>query len=91
MNMPTYEYKCKKCGNVFEVFHSMNSEPVKLCPKCGGEVKKLIGSGAGTIFKGTGFYQTDYKNKASKTPKTDTKEHSPSKPETNTKPPPKSE
>jgi putative FmdB family regulatory protein len=89
--MPTYEYKCKKCGNVFEVFHSMNSEPVKLCPKCGGEVKKLIGSGAGTIFKGTGFYHTDYKNKSSKTPKTEIKEKSPSKPETKTKPQPKSE
>jgi putative FmdB family regulatory protein len=81
MNMPTYEYKCKKCGNVFEVFHSMSSEPVKLCPKCGGEVKKLIGSGAGTIFKGTGFYHTDYKNNASKGKKTETKETSPAKPE----------
>lgn len=43
--MPTYEYKCKKCGNVFEVFHSMSADPVKSCPKCGGEVKKLIGAG----------------------------------------------
>ena len=86
--MPTYEYKCKKCGDVFEVFHSMSSEPVKKCPKCGGDVKKLIGSGAGTIFKGTGFYHTDYKNKASKTPKTETPPvKSETKPETKPKPP----
>jgi len=91
MDMPTYEYKCKKCGDVFEVFHSMSSEPVKFCPKCGGEVKKLIGSGAGTIFKGTGFYHTDYKNKDSKAPKIETKENPPAKPETKSKPPTKSE
>ena len=89
--MPTYEYKCKKCGNVFEVFHSMSSEPVKICPKCGGEVKKLIGSGAGTIFKGTGFYHTDYKNKTSKVKKTETKETSPAKKETKSDTPAKSE
>ena len=88
--MPTYEYKCKKCGDVFEVFHSMNSEPVKICPKCGGEVKKLIGSGAGTIFKGTGFYQTDYKNKAPKGKKTETKETPSAKPETKSDTPTKS-
>jgi putative FmdB family regulatory protein len=91
MNMPTYEYKCKKCGNVFEVFHSMNSEPVKLCPKCGGEVKKLIGTGAGPIFKGSGFYHTDYKNSTAKGKKTETKETSPAKPETKPEPPKKSE
>ncbi|MGE5805283.1 MAG: FmdB family zinc ribbon protein, partial [Ignavibacteria bacterium] len=50
------------CGNKFEIFQSMKDEPVKTCPKCGGKVKRLIGSGAGPIFKGTGFYQTDYKN-----------------------------
>ena len=80
--MHTYEYKCKKCGNDFEVFHSMNSEPVKACPKCGGEVKKLIGAGAGTIFKGSGFYQTDYKNTQSKSKKTVPKDPAPVKPET---------
>ncbi len=60
--MPTYEYKCKKCGHVFELFQTMSAEPVKTCPKCKGEVKRLIGAGSGPIFKGTGFYQTDYKN-----------------------------
>jgi putative FmdB family regulatory protein len=61
--MPTYQYKCKKCGHLFEVFHSMSAEPIKICPKCKGPVKRLIGPGSGPIFKGTGFYQTDYKNK----------------------------
>jgi putative FmdB family regulatory protein len=61
--MPTYDYKCTKCGYTFELFQSMSAEPEKECPKCKGLVKRLIGSGAGTIFKGTGFYETDYKNK----------------------------
>ncbi len=60
--MPTYEYKCLKCGYLFELFQTMSAEPVKQCPKCKGEVKRLIGPGMGPIFKGTGFYQTDYKN-----------------------------
>ncbi len=64
--MPTYEYKCLECGHSFELFQSMSAEPVKECPECGGEVKRLIGPGAGPIFKGTGFYQTDYKNSGSK-------------------------
>ncbi len=60
--MPTYEYRCTSCNDTFEVFQSIKDEPVKTCPKCGGEVKRLIGSGAGIIFKGSGFYVTDYKN-----------------------------
>ncbi len=60
--MPTYEYKCLKCGEKFEVFQKFSDDPVKTCPKCDGEVKRLIGAGAGPIFKGSGFYQTDYKN-----------------------------
>jgi putative FmdB family regulatory protein len=66
--MPTYEYKCLNCDHSFEIFQSMNAEPVKVCPNCGGKVKRLIGTGAGTIFKGSGFYQTDYK-KPQGTPK----------------------
>ncbi len=62
--MPTYEYKCNNCGHRFELFQTMNAEPVKVCPKCNGEVKRLIGPGLGPIFKGTGFYETDYKNKS---------------------------
>ena len=61
--MPTYEYECKKCGNLFEEFQSMTAQPLKKCPKCKGKVQRLISGGAGFIFKGSGFYQTDYKNK----------------------------
>ena len=59
--MPTYDYKCKKCGIIFEKFQSMNDEQVKTCPDCGGEVERLISGGAGLIFKGSGFYITDYR------------------------------
>lgn len=62
--MPTYEYACPKCSYEFEQFQSMRDEPLKKCPKCGKSgVKRLIGGGAGLIFKGTGFYNTDYKKK----------------------------
>ena len=62
--MPTYEYVCPKCDHAFEQFQSMNDAPLKKCPKCKKlGVKRLIGGGAGLIFKGTGFYITDYKNK----------------------------
>jgi len=60
--LPTYDYRCLKCNKKFEIFQSMKDEPIKNCPYCNGEVKRLIGTGAGAIFKGTGFYQTDYKN-----------------------------
>ena len=63
--MPTYEYACPKCGHEFEQFQSMRDEPLKKCPKCKrAGLKRLVGSGAGLIFKGTGFYITDYKNKS---------------------------
>ncbi len=63
--MPTYEYECSKCHQEFEVFQSMNDAPLKTCPKCGrAGVRRKIGGGAGLIFKGTGFYITDYKNKS---------------------------
>jgi putative FmdB family regulatory protein len=60
--MPTYEYKCLKCNHRFELFQKITDDPVTVCPECKGEVKRLISGGAGSIFKGTGFYQTDYKN-----------------------------
>lgn len=63
--MPTYDYKCISCNYTFEFFQSMKDEPLTSCPKCGGHLKRLIGPGAGPIFKGNGFYQTDYKNKSS--------------------------
>jgi putative FmdB family regulatory protein len=61
--MPTYEYKCTQCNYTFEIFQPMSAEPLKECPKCKGPIKRLIGTGAGPIFKGSGFYHTDYKNK----------------------------
>lgn len=60
--MPTYEYECRRCDHQFEKFQSIMAAPVKTCPKCRGQVKRLVSGGAGIIFKGTGFYQTDYKN-----------------------------
>ncbi|MDR3355829.1 MAG: hypothetical protein LBO04_01415 [Spirochaetaceae bacterium] len=57
--MPTYGYECKKCAHSFELFQNMSDEPVKVCPKCGGEVRRLINGGAGIIYKGAGFYSTD--------------------------------
>lgn len=66
--MPTYEYECAKCGKTFEVFQSMKDEPLKTCPnkKCKGKVKRLLGTGAGLIFKGSGFYITDYRSEGYK-------------------------
>ena len=64
--MPTYEYECFKCKKVFEVFQSIKDKPLKKHPGCGGKVKRLISAGAGIIFKGSGFYETDYKRKPAK-------------------------
>ena len=60
--MPTYDYECTKCGHRFEVFQSMKDEPKKRCPECKGKVQRLISGGAGILFKGSGFYQTDYRS-----------------------------
>jgi putative FmdB family regulatory protein len=62
--MPTYEYACAKCGYHFDKFQSMRDEPLKKCPKCNkAALKRLVGGGAGLIFKGSGFYITDYRKK----------------------------
>ncbi len=63
--MPTYDYECSECKHRFEMFQSMKDEPIKKCIKCGGKVKKVIGAGAGIIFKGSGFYVNDYKKSSS--------------------------
>jgi len=60
--MPTYEYKCEKCDHRFETLQSMTDESLKECPECNGRVKRVISAGSGIIFKGGGFYQTDYKS-----------------------------
>ena len=65
--MPTYEYKCEACGHAFEKFQSIKAAPIRKCPKCGKmKVKKLISKGAGLIFKGSGFYITDYRSEGYK-------------------------
>jgi putative FmdB family regulatory protein len=58
--MPTYEYRCNQCRKTFEIFHSISST-IKKCPDCGGKLERLISPNAGLIFKGSGFYSTDYK------------------------------
>ena len=64
--MPTYEYQCKNCGFKFEEFQSIAAAPLEKCPSCGGKLVRLVSGGAGLIFKGSGFYITDYKNSKSK-------------------------
>ena len=75
--MPTYEYVCKECGHEFEKLQSMNDEPIRLCPQCGHiSVHRKISGGTGLIFKGSGFYITDYGKK----------NHSPASPVKSAKP-----
>ncbi len=78
--MPTYDYKCDACGHTFEQFQSITANPLKKCPDCGkSKLKRLMGTGAGLIFKGAGFYQTDYRSEGykkaaeSEKPSTETK------------------
>ncbi|MBD3403773.1 zinc ribbon domain-containing protein [candidate division GN15 bacterium] len=59
--MPTYPYRCKACGHEFEEFQAITDEPIAACPKCGGETHRIIVGGVGLIFKGSGFYITDYR------------------------------
>ncbi|MDP7395754.1 MAG: zinc ribbon domain-containing protein [Lentisphaeria bacterium] len=60
--MPTYEYKCTKCKHQFEAVQKMTDKPLTRCPECRCKIKRLIGAGAGVIFKGSGFYTTDYRS-----------------------------
>ncbi len=63
--MPTYDYQCQACKHEFEAFQSMKDASLKKCPKCGKlKLKRIIGGGAGIVFKGAGFYQTDYRSKS---------------------------
>jgi putative FmdB family regulatory protein len=65
--MPTYEYHCSSCGHEFEQFQAITDGPLRKCPRCKQlKLKRLIGSGAGIIFKGSGFYETDYRSQSYK-------------------------
>lgn len=60
--MPTYDFRCRACGHCFEAMQSMSEKPLEICPKCGKpEVERLISAGGGLLFKGSGFYITDYR------------------------------
>jgi putative FmdB family regulatory protein len=65
--MPTYDYKCGACGHAFEQFQSITAAPLKKCPKCARRtLQRLIGTGGGIIFRGSGFYETDYRSESYK-------------------------
>lgn len=76
--MPTYEYKCEACKKTLEVSQSITAHPLRKCPRCGGKLKRLIGGGGGFIFKGSGFYATDYRSDSYK--KRESEEKKPSTP-----------
>ncbi len=61
--MPTYDYECTRCGHGFEKFQSISAPVLKRCPSCRGKLRRLIGTGSGLLFKGSGFYSTDYRSK----------------------------
>jgi putative FmdB family regulatory protein len=80
--MPTYEYRCRKCGKKFEKYQQITEPPVTSCPFCKGQVERLISGGSGLLFKGSGFYITDYrsdsyKKAAEKEKKSEKKDTSP--------------
>lgn len=86
--MPNYDYLCSGCGKTFEVFQSMNDPRLESCPDeaCGGSVRRLIGTGAGIIFKGSGFYATDYRSSSYKESAKNDKPAAESKPSGDGKP-----
>lgn len=84
--MPTYDYRCKACGHEYELFQSMTESTKRKCPECGKlKLERLIGAGGGVLFKGGGFYETDYRSKsytdAAKADKKSGKESKPAKAE----------
>ena len=89
--MPTYEYLCSNCDHEWEAYQAISAKPLRKCPRCGKmKAERLISSGGGIIFKGSGFYETDFKEKKGKKPaekkaKSDSKGKSESKPKTSAK------
>ena len=67
--MPNYKYKCTVCDHEFDTFQRITSKPLTKCPKCNGKLRKIISGGVGVIFKGSGFYENDYKKKSTSTSK----------------------
>ena len=82
--MPTYEYRCKSCGHEFEELQAMTADPFTVCPKCAEPtLRRVMGSGIGMIFKGSGFYQTDYKKSSSSPSAGSFRESTPTTPASN--------
>ena len=80
--MPTYDYVCKNCDHQWEVFHSMKQKPLRKCPNCGKlKAERMIGAGGGIIFRGSGFYETDYRSDSYKKAASADKKAAESKPE----------
>ena len=69
--MPTYDYKCENCDHMFEYFQALSDLLLKKCPECSGKIRRLVSGGSGLIFKGSGFYLTDYAKKNSNDKKTE--------------------
>ena len=79
--MPTYQYRCNECSHEFSEFQSITADPLSTCPECGGAVRRLISGGAGFLFKGDGFYTTDYRSENYKQAEKADRESSSSKPD----------
>lgn len=80
--MPTYDYECDSCGNLWELFQKITDEPIKKCPECKkNKARRLFGTGAAIVFKGSGFYQTDYRSESYKKGEKSAKEAKDSKSE----------
>ena len=90
--MPTYDYQCRECGHTFEEFQSMSSDFLTVCPSCGKPaLKRMMASGVGMIFKGSGFYQTDYKKTNSSSSTSSASNTDAAKQETKSPPPAKND
>jgi putative FmdB family regulatory protein len=85
--MPTYQYACENCGYEFEKFQIISANPIRKCPECGKlKLRRLIGTGAGVIFKGSGFYETDYRSDSYKKAQEGEKKTTTDKPAAEAKP-----
>ncbi len=81
--MPTYSYKCEACSHRYDAFQSMKEDPHEICPECKGKVVRIIGLGGGIVFKGKGFYVTDYRKAESNSPQNTNETNKSSEPKAN--------